>query len=45
MPGSIAAGSALLGAAGIHLPTKWAVQILIGTGNAATITVDAETLR
>lgn len=44
LPGTVAAGGVLLGAAGIELPTQWAVQIVMGTGNAATITVDATTL-
>lgn len=44
LPPTVAAGSAMLGAAGIELPLQWAVQIVIGAGNAATITVDAETL-
>lgn len=44
MPATVAAGSALLGVAGIELPMQWAVQVVMGAGNAATITVDAETL-
>lgn len=44
LPPTIAAGGALLGAAGIELPVAWAVRIVMGAGNAATITVDAETL-
>ena len=42
LPPVLAAGGALVGAAGIELPTAWAVQIVMGAGNAATITVDAE---
>jgi hypothetical protein len=44
LPPTVAAGGVLLGAAGIELPAKWAVRIVMGAGNAATITVDAETL-
>lgn len=44
LPATIAAGGVLLGAAGIELPLLWAVQIVMGAGNAATITVDAVTL-
>jgi len=44
LPPAVAAGSALLGAAGIDLPLQWAVQIIMGAGNAATVTVDAVTL-
>jgi hypothetical protein len=44
LPPTVAAGGVLLGAAGIEVPLNWAVQIVIGAGNAATITVDAETL-
>ncbi len=44
LPATVAAGNKLLGAAGICLPVQWAVQIVIGAGNAATITVDAEML-
>ena len=42
LPPTVAAGGALLGAAGIELPMNWAVRIAMGAGNAATITVDAE---
>ena len=42
LPNTLATGGTLLGAAGIELPMKWAVQIAMGAGNAATITVDAE---
>lgn len=42
LPPTVAAGGKLLGAAGVMLPIKWAVQIGIGAGNAATITVDGE---
>jgi hypothetical protein len=42
IPASVASGGKLLGAAGVELPMKWAVQIVMGAGNAATITVDAE---
>jgi hypothetical protein len=42
LPNTVAAGGKLLGAAGIELPMKWATQIVMGAGNAATITVDAE---
>jgi len=44
LPPTLAAGGALLGAAGIELPELWAVQIVMGAGNAATVTVDATTL-
>lgn len=39
-----APGGALLGMVGIALPMFWAVRIVLGTGNAATITVDGEYL-
>lgn len=42
VPATVAAGSALLGAAGIMLPINWAVKIQMGAGNAATIRVDGE---
>lgn len=42
LPAVLAAGGKLLGAAGIQLPMKWAVQIVMGAGNSATVTVDAE---
>lgn len=42
LPVTVAAGGHLLGAAGIELPMQWAVQVVMGAGNAATITVDAE---
>jgi hypothetical protein len=41
LPPVVAAGGALIGAAGIELPMFWAVQIQMGAGNAATIRVDA----
>ncbi len=44
LPLTVAANGALIGAAGVWLPMQWAVRIVMGTGNAATITVDAETL-
>jgi hypothetical protein len=44
LPGAIAAGGKLLGAAGIYLPSTWAVQIVLAVGSVATVTVDAETL-
>ena len=44
LPPTIAAGGALIGAAGIALPIFWAVQIVLGAGNSATITVDGEYL-
>lgn len=44
LPPTIAAGGALLGAAGIALPIFWAVQIVLGAGNSGTITVDGEYL-
>ena len=34
----------LMGAAGVEIPLAWAVQVILGTGNAATIAVDAEIL-
>lgn len=42
--GGIAASGDLLGAAGIHLPLYWAVKIVMGTGNAATVVAGAEIL-
>lgn len=42
VPPTVAAGGALLGAAGIYLPISWAVQIQMGAGNSATIRVDGE---
>jgi hypothetical protein len=44
LPPTIAAGGNLLGIAGIYTPISWAVRIVMGAGNAATIAVDAETL-
>jgi len=45
LPASGLATSGLLkGAAGVHLPLMWAVKAVMGTGNAATLTVDAEIL-
>jgi hypothetical protein len=43
-PAGIAASGFLVGTAGIHLPLKWAVRVVFGTGNGATVVVDAETL-
>lgn len=43
-PGGIAAAGNLLGTAGVHLPIAWAVKLIWGTGNAATVVVHAETL-
>jgi hypothetical protein len=34
----------LMGAAGVNLPMQWGVQIVLGTGNGATVSVDAEIL-
>jgi hypothetical protein len=42
LPPTMAAGGHLLGIAGIELPMKWAVQVVLGAGNSATIAVDAE---
>jgi hypothetical protein len=42
IPATVAAGGALLGAAGIYLPMGWAVKIQMGAGNSATIKVDGE---
>jgi hypothetical protein len=44
LPSGTATGTKSLGVAGIHVPLNWAAQVLMGSGNAATITVDAETL-
>jgi hypothetical protein len=44
LPPTIAAGGALIGAAGIELPIFWAVRVILGAGNSATITVDGEYL-
>lgn len=44
LPSTLAAGGALLGVAGVHLPEKWAVQLVLATGSAATVQVDAEIL-
>lgn len=44
LPPVVAAGSALLGAAGIYLPATWAVQLVLGAGSAGNIKVDAEAL-
>ena len=41
-PPVIAAGNALIGAAGIMLPINWAVKVQMGAGNSATIQVDGE---
>ena len=42
LPPTIAAGGAAFGVAGVELPLKWTVQVVMGTGNAATIAIDAE---
>jgi hypothetical protein len=42
LPPTIAAGGSSIGVAGIEVPLRWAVQVIIGTGNAATIAIDAE---
>jgi hypothetical protein len=42
--GGLAASGQLVGVAGINLPTNWAVRIVMGTGNAATVVVGAEIL-
>lgn len=44
LPATVAAGGKLLGAAGIALPMQWAAQVTMGTGNAATVAIDAEML-
>lgn len=44
LPATVASGGHLLGAAGIIVPTNWAVQLVLAAGSAATITVDAEML-
>lgn len=44
LPASVAAGGKLLGSAGVYLPSTWAVQVVLATGSAATITIDAEML-
>lgn len=41
LPATVAAGGKLLGAAGTHVPLSWAVQVVMGAGNSATITIDA----
>jgi hypothetical protein len=43
-PAGIAAAGNLLGTAGVHLPLSWAVRVVFGVGNAATIAIDAEIL-
>ncbi len=40
----LAASGQLLGVAGVALPMKWAVQLILGAGNAATITVNCEVM-
>jgi hypothetical protein len=42
--GSTLAAGASYGSASISLPLNWAAQITMGTGNAATIAIDAEIL-
>ena len=42
--GGVVPGGALLGAAGICLPLKWAVRIVLPAGSSGTFTVDAEIL-
>jgi hypothetical protein len=44
LPASLATGGQLKGLAGVELPLTWAVQAVMGAGNAATIQVDALTL-
>ena len=44
LPSQVASGGASLGVMGLHLPLQWAVQLTLGTGNAATLQVDAEIL-
>jgi len=44
LPPTIAAGGNLLGVAGIYLPINWSVQLVMGAGSVATVTVDAEML-
>jgi hypothetical protein len=44
LPTPFAAGGTLIGAVGIQVPIFWAVRIVMGAGNSATITVDAELL-
>ncbi|HWE51397.1 MAG TPA: hypothetical protein VG273_16515 [Bryobacteraceae bacterium] len=44
LPPAVASGSKLLGIAGVNVGRAWAVQVVMGNGNSATITVDAETL-
>lgn len=40
----IAASGNLIGTAGVHLPTLWAVRVVYGTGNSGTVAIDAEIL-
>jgi hypothetical protein len=40
----LATGGALIGVLGVEVPMFWDVRIVLGTGNAATVTVDAELL-
>lgn len=44
LPATLAAGGALLGAVGVEVPIFWAVRIVMGTGNSATVVVDGELL-
>lgn len=44
LPPALAPGGSLLGAVGIYLPMKWAVQLRMGAGNSAGIQVDGEML-
>lgn len=44
LPATIASGGKLLGAAGIAVPLNWAVELIPGAGNSATIVIDAEML-
>jgi hypothetical protein len=43
-PATIAAGGNSLGVMGMYLPMNWAVQLVLGSGSAATVQVDAEIL-
>jgi hypothetical protein len=42
--GGLAAAGQLVGVAGVGLPVNWAIRIVLGTGNAATVVVGAEML-
>jgi len=44
LPTPAVVGGKLLGAAGIYIPITWAIQVVMGAGSAATITIDAELL-